>query len=260
MPLYNPAAVSLTMMRGEIAGLVYSSNGADATNDLDITAGGCMDASNTDWIEIASVTKQSDVAWAADAGATPSGALDTGVVGNNAYYIWAIKNPTTRATGILFSLSPTAPTMPGGYTLKRLIGWFKRSGGAIVAFSTVELPGGGLRYRWKTPVLDGSNVSLTTTYATLTISVPVGLAVNAFGNVMANTGGFTANVRQPGMSDGTPSMTTSPGSTVGATGTATNISGQWSETTNTSAQIEWASASSVAGNYLVTKGFDWSRR
>jgi hypothetical protein len=56
---------------------------------------------------------------------TASGAngLDTGAEAISTwYYIWLIYNPTTGVTAGLFSISSTAPTLPSGYTKKRLIG------------------------------------------------------------------------------------------------------------------------------------------
>lgn len=47
--------------------------------------------------------------------------LDTGAeAGSTWYYIWVIWNGTTTST--LFSLSSSAPTLPGGYTYKALVG------------------------------------------------------------------------------------------------------------------------------------------
>lgn len=49
--------------------------------------------------------------------------VDTGSVSsNNWYYVWVIKNPTNGLVRGLFSLSDTSPTMPSGYTKKRLLG------------------------------------------------------------------------------------------------------------------------------------------
>jgi hypothetical protein len=126
-----PRGIFPTMANAQkfIYGLTYSNNVSDATNDLDIAAGGCVDSTGVDVITVAAITKQSDVAWAVGTG---NGGLDTGAVGNSDYYIWAIKRVDTQVTDILYSLSSTAPTMPANYTLKRLIGWFKRSGGTIV--------------------------------------------------------------------------------------------------------------------------------
>ena len=121
----------IAALRGVISGLTYANNVADATNDLDIAVGEAMDATNIYWMTLASaLTKQSDVAWAVG---TNQGGLDTGVVGNSDYYIWLIARSDTGVVDVLFSLSSTAPTMPTGYDFKRLIGWFKRVGGTIVA-------------------------------------------------------------------------------------------------------------------------------
>jgi len=48
--------------------------------------------------------------------------LDTGSVSNDTwYYLFLILNPTSGTVAGLFSLSDTAPTMPSGYTKKRLV-------------------------------------------------------------------------------------------------------------------------------------------
>lgn len=55
---------------------------------------------------------------------TASGAngLDTGAeAADTWYYLWLIFNPTTEVVAGLLSTSPTSPTMPSGYTKKRLI-------------------------------------------------------------------------------------------------------------------------------------------
>ncbi|CAB4122818.1 hypothetical protein UFOVP28_50 [uncultured Caudovirales phage] len=57
--------------------------------------------------------------------------LDTGTVAASTwYYVWAISNGTL--VGFLYSLSSTAPTMPGGYTYKALVGVVRTNGSAQV--------------------------------------------------------------------------------------------------------------------------------
>jgi len=52
--------------------------------------------------------------------------LDTGSEAPNAWYaIFMIRNPDTEQVAGLLSLSPTAPTMPSGFTQKRLIGFVR---------------------------------------------------------------------------------------------------------------------------------------
>jgi hypothetical protein len=157
---------------GQLYGLGTSNNASDATNDIDIAAGGCMDSTGAEWIQIAATTKQLDVQWAADNGATPSGMLDSGAVANNTYHLYAIKNPTTGATGVLASLSVSAPTLPASYTLFRRIFSIVRTGGAIKPYKQ-----NGDNVRWVTPVADYSGTPGVTTRVARTITVPTGLIV-----------------------------------------------------------------------------------
>lgn len=46
---------------------------------------------------------------------------------NTGYYIWLISNGTTLGA-ILHAINTTAPTMPAGYTFKKLIGWTRTDG------------------------------------------------------------------------------------------------------------------------------------
>ena len=61
--------------------------------------------------------------------------LDTGSrTASSGYYIFTIANPS-GGVGSLASLSPTAPTLPSGYTKKRLVGYvFNNSANAIEPF------------------------------------------------------------------------------------------------------------------------------
>lgn len=57
--------------------------------------------------------------------------LDTGVsAANTWYYLWAIHNPTSSTNAVLASLSPTAPTLPSGYTYRSRIGAFRTDASA----------------------------------------------------------------------------------------------------------------------------------
>jgi hypothetical protein len=62
---------------------------------------------------------------------TGANKLDTGTVAaSTIYYIWAISSGTTDA--VLASLSQTSPTMPSGYSYKKLVGFFKTNSGATI--------------------------------------------------------------------------------------------------------------------------------
>ncbi|MET3414768.1 hypothetical protein [Methylobacterium sp. 1030] len=128
-----PALSSLpaAMKDRVLSGLTLSNNAADATNDIDIAAGFCMSDDGTTLITLAALTKQLDAAWAAG---TAAGGRDTGAIADNFWHVWAIHNPATAVSDVLFSLSDTAPTLPAGYTKKKCIGTIIRKAGAILLF------------------------------------------------------------------------------------------------------------------------------
>lgn len=68
-------------------------------------------------------------------GVSGAGGIDTGALANNTWYnVFAIYDGSTE--NIIFSLSATAPTLPGGYTLFARIGTFRIDGSAhIIGFT-----------------------------------------------------------------------------------------------------------------------------
>lgn len=245
-----------------IYGLTYDI-GTDTVNDLNINVGGATDATGAYMMTLSTALgKQSDVAWAVGGTtAAPAGALDTGAVGNSDYYIWLIARSDTGVVDVLYSLSPTAPTMPSNYDFKRLIGWFKRSGGTIVAFKTYELTGGGLEFLWSATREDiNLAATLTTSRRTDALSVPLGFSVQAHLLVFINdaNAGQVAYIYNPDAND------------EAATGSRANIivvsgsgGGRGSMRIRTSATGTIASRADVAtmDNYQVTTtSFEWARR
>lgn len=74
----------------------------------------CLDSLRTSLITCSSVTLNFST--------TGLNGLDTGTIASNTwYYIYAILNPTTLATGYLASTSATSPTLPSGFTRFRLL-------------------------------------------------------------------------------------------------------------------------------------------
>lgn len=243
-----------------ISGWTYANNTTDATNDIDIAAGAGNDSADAVWMVGSAMTKQLDASWAAGTG--QGGRLGALAIANTDYNIWAIRHGTTGAVDYGFeAVSATTPTLPTGYTAYRWIGWIRRSSGAILGFKTTELTGGGLRFRWNSPATDASNAGISTSYAALTLSVPTGRVVRAFGNISVGvgSGGQIVNIRQPGTSDQVPAPGSSPGGVNGAQGSATWTVNQWLEVTNTLAQVEIAASASV-GVHVYTSGWESSRR
>ena len=159
--------------KGHIFGLTLVNSGTDPTNDIVIAAGVCRDtADSVDMVLPAARTKQLDAAWAAGNNA---GGRDTGAIADGTWHVFLIRNPTTQGVDALFSQSPTAPTMPSGYTQKRRIGSIIRASGAIVAFTQTED-----RFLLSVPVVnyDAAPNSASAITVTLT-SLPSGVGVTA---------------------------------------------------------------------------------
>lgn len=79
-----------------------------------------------------------------------AGGLDTGVEASDTwYYIYLIYDPDNDLVDGLLSLSATSPTLPGGYTQKRLVGAVRNNGssnfnlfkqnGNLISYATGEL-------------------------------------------------------------------------------------------------------------------------
>lgn len=247
-----------------IYGLTYANNGGDATNDIDIAAGGCMDATGAYWIALSALTKQLDAAWAVG---TAAGGLDTGSIADADYYIWAIARSDTGVTDALFSLSATSPTMPANYDFKRLIGWFKRVSSSIVAFRTYEGDGGSLDFSWTAPTLDVNlSSTLGTSRRTDAIKVPLDFSVVAEINVAVTDIGanFSVLITCPDMADAAPSDTAAPlasiSQTAGDGGVAAAQLMRGVRTSSAGLIAARADIDTVDLYAVSTLGFHWSRR
>lgn len=263
--------------KGYMRGLTY--NDVSASN-IDVDAGTCVADDGSDFIAIAATTKAIGTAWAVDNGATPTGSLDTGAIANSAYFMFAIKNPTSGATAVLTSLSETAPTMPTGYTKKRLFGWFRRSGGSIVNFRTFEQSGGGIDFIWNVPSLDVAAVSVGTSRVTQALGsplqVPAGFSVMAKLSLQLDfTGGDgkSVNVSSLYQDDGAVAFGSALLGTIGyvqslsLTGGDQSIAANtgsvvWTQTvrTNTAGQIALRASGASATVSASVLGFEWGRR
>lgn len=251
------------LLPGSIQGLTYANNGTDPTNDIDIAAGVAVSSDASDILALTStLTKRLDAAWAVGSG---NGGLDTGSIGNSDYYIHLIKRTDTGVVDALFSLSPTAPTMPSNYDKRRLIGWFKRVGGTIVAFHTYEVSGGGIQMAWDSPTLDINLANtLTTSRRTDAVKVPLNFSVVANLNVLiVDTSGFVAWVYCPDQADLAPSATGAPLSSLATEGTSPFSGSQFNISVRTSSAGLIAARANLAtvDTYAVaTLSFDWGRR
>jgi hypothetical protein len=187
-------AVATRFRKGYISGLNTSLWSADASKYAQVAAGECRDSTNTvDAILTNQLTKDTSVAWAPG---NYSGGIDVvAALTNTTYHIFVIRNPTTLTVECLVSLSPTAPTLPSGYTTFRRVGSYMRVGGTGVKYFQDG------NYFWRDNPerdLDGISVPLTAmgTYFTLT-RVPKGIRgiviYDALHNTSAAGGGIWAS-------------------------------------------------------------------
>ena len=152
-----------------VGGLLTSNDVSDIIHDIAIAPGIARSADDTTSLRLASIlTKQIDAAWAVG---DDAGGMDTGAVaGDTLYAIWLIKNPTTGVVDALFSLSFSAPTMPAGYTKKRLIA-------AVLTQSTSQIipyvQSGDFFQYMASPIVDINDASITDkVFETGVLSVP----------------------------------------------------------------------------------------
>jgi hypothetical protein len=248
-----------------ITGLTYANNGSDATNDIDIAVGSCRDSTNSDNLLLtAALTKRLDASWAVG---TNQGGILSGAAANVDYYIWLIKRPDTGVVDVGFETTANAtPTLPTDYTKYRLIGWFKRVGGTIVAFNTYELSGGGLEMKWSAPTLDVDLAgTLTTSRRTDAVKVPLSFSTLALlrVHVADSTTSQSTRICCPDEADAAVAGATAPGVTI-ITVSGDSASGRNAEiAVRTSATGTIAARSSLAtvDQYdVATVGFQWARR
>jgi hypothetical protein len=122
------------------------------------------------------ITKRMDIAWAIgdDAGGNDGTVLPVSGI----YYVWLIKNPTTGNVDALGSTSPTAPTTPAGYTIKRLIGaWLTDASNNLIAGTHK-----GTIFTFLEPTEDVTDTTITdAVYETGTLSAPPDSIVRILG-------------------------------------------------------------------------------
>jgi len=236
--LYPPAFIN---------GLILS-NGTDATNDIDIAAGACVDSTDAvNMVLAATLTKQIDANWAVgdDAGGFPSGLTLTN---DTWYHVFLIRRSDTGVVDAGFDTSITATNLltdATNYDSYRRIGSIRRETAANQLFR--QSPGGHIDYEvWP----------LSTNPATgnLTIQTPPDVACLAH---------MIQNVNTPNAASGTATLRRNIGSSVIDTGggyqgsgTASGDNGRFISPirvmTDTSSQIHNIDASSGTIGMYVT--------
>lgn len=242
---------SLFIPRAFIFGMVLANDGVSPLNVMDVSAGSCLDSTNTVPIQLAAFTKSTAGAWSVGAGATGMGSGLT--VGNNTWYhIFAIIN--NGLADVYFDTSVSAANKPTNTTAFRRIGSARTDGSANFLTFTQT----GSIFEWITPVLEFSATSSGASAVTRTLArVPTGVVVTALLNVSVQSTGGEAYYLSPLYStDLAPSLTIAPAASFSLPASSSGA-GQMQIVTNTSAQIRSRQVNGAAADVLtvVTRGW-----
>jgi len=250
--------ISATWASGALYGLTLS---RASVTTFTVASGACRneDGGTAVNMTLASAMTKSLSSWVAG---NNNGGLDTGSVAANTWYHVHLIGIGTGSIDVLYSLSATAPTMPGSYTSRRRLGSFKTDGSSqIVLFSQ-----NGDEFLWDAAVVDVDATNPGTSAVTRTLSVPTGVKVTALLNVgvyNGSTQGIGANVSALDISDQAPQTGTTAAlgsiNTVNANGVGASI---WAFShgavrTNTSGQVRSRLSVSGAADHLgiITRGW-----
>lgn len=246
-----------------IGGMQLSNNAGDATNDIDISAGARFsdDADFSQRLHMnlaALITKRIDANWAVG---TNQGGLDTGVVANGVYHMWAIMRVDVFpfVVDALFSLSATAPTMPANYTKKWRIGPVLREAGVLVPF--VQKRAYFRRKASPAAYDSGANPGAAAITATLP-GMPTGISIDALFNWQIDSGGSNVIVLWSDLAanDEAPVQGASPlgqGYVELSAGAIVRTMGDIRIRMNTSAQVRLRLSASAAGTRVFANPYGW---
>ena len=168
--LNPPLGLGVSVPRSYLAGLTLSTAGSSTT--FTVAAGIAANSTNVDLVTLTSSISKTTAFFAAGTG---NGAFDTNsaVVINTWYHVYLIKRTDTGAVDVLFSASPSAPTMPSPYTEFRRIGSMKTNASSQWTAFTQN----GNEFLWLLPINDANAVASGTGTTARTLTVPTGVQV-----------------------------------------------------------------------------------
>lgn len=191
----TPNATATLVPRGYIDGCTIT---VASTTTFTVAAGQTTSSDNTTVMNLASaLTKSSAGTWVA--GNNQNG-LDTGTVANSTWYhVFVIFNPTTLVTDVLFSTSPSSPSLPSGFTK------FRRVGSLLTGASTapfVSYVQNGDRFDWLVPVTSISGVVGNTTGHLSALQTPLGVITEGIlSGEMVDSGSGILYLSNPAQTD-----------------------------------------------------------
>lgn len=234
-----------------VSATTYSVGAGSATSE---------DGSAYPMVLAATMTKSLS-AWSAGSGA---GSLDTGTIAaGTSYHLHLIGNPTTGATDILLSLSPSAPTMPTGWVGRRRIASCMTNASAqLVAWKQF-----GDEFLLLDQVRDYLAAPQTTSPVLQHVTVPTGVNFEAMLTVGISSGttpGVAVCINSPEVN--APSVPTANTTASLGTGTLTigaiMAMGGWPMTslrvrTNTAANVRRTMSAAGASDILLIQTAGW---
>lgn len=238
----------------EMRGLTLSNNGSDATNDIDIEAGRCRDASDAvNLILSGALTKRIDATWVT--GTNQGGRASSQSLADGTWHMFLIRVGGVVDVG--FDTSATGANLIADHsaTHVRRIGSIVRISGAIKKFWQI-----GDEFYWDAGVQDFSGTS-PTARTTLTCTVPTGLNLqallfafinaNAANNVALWIGDLRITDAAPGTGFTMP-FEAQHGDTTSGWGLG---AGYYRARTNTAGQVGYRCSNAVAGCAIRTFGW-----
>lgn len=230
-----------------IVGLGLSNDATTPNNIIDIAVGQCRDSTDAFDINLGSAIKVNITAKGA-------GGLDTGsVAASKVYAVILISDPISgNPTSAMFTLTPTAPSMPFGYSAYRVIGYATTDGSSHILLGQWTSGGTGhRRFVYDTPQATSVTAGNSTTLAAVDLSalVPSGipeLPVNIYYAYTPNAAGDTFLMQGYNRSSG---------------GYATKITGQVASVVISGndvvvAELNASSSNKPEINYKVSSGSD----
>ena len=170
-----------------LSGYNTANDTTDATNDIVIDRGICADSTNARMIRVVTqMIKQLDVAWAP--GNNAGGRMSLAGIADTTYHLHAIVNPSSGAADFGFDVSPTAPTLPTGFTHFRRIASIKREAGAIRLYYQ-----DGDLFQWRSMATDRNSASAVA-WSLLALTLPLGIRVQPIVNQYLVTSAVTTDI------------------------------------------------------------------
>jgi hypothetical protein len=248
-------SASYTASAGNIYGCTLSNNAGDATNDIDIATGICIDSTNVSLITVAALTKRLDAGWAA--GTNQGMRNSAAAITNATYHIYAV----ATAAGVQDIYAHTSTTVAtvitalqaeaGGasYIYARRIGSIVRAGATILAFTQ-----DGDYFGLTVPVRDVNTTNPGTSAVTATLaSLPTGINIRALINAVVASPSVSSRVYISDLAttDAAPSVSAAPGYTFVVSATFGEGGALVQVRTNTSAQVRYRLSGSDGSTVVI---------